>query len=63
MGNVGNFNLKKAGSACTAYDICISSSFFNKVNENNSFMGFLISIAIEGLENKYSLKLDRSMTI
>ena len=52
--------MKLAGCACVCYDVCINSNFFKKVNENSTFMGFLMSIVIDGLENKYSIKVDRS---
>ena len=50
-----------AGEACSAYDVCISSDFCKKILENATFMGFFMSIVIEGLEGKYKIKLDRSI--
>jgi hypothetical protein len=50
-----------AGEACSAYDVCISPDFCKKIFENATFMGFLMSILIEGLEEKYKIKLDRSI--
>lgn len=52
--------LDNSGCACVAYDVCINDEFLKKVNENSTFMGFLMSIVIEGLETKYSIKLDRN---
>ena len=52
-----------AAEACVAYDICISCDFLTKIQENSTFMGFFVSIVIEGLENKYSIKLDRSKNL
>ena len=52
--------LKLASCACVAYDVCINSDFLQKCLDNATFMGFLMSIVIDGLENKYSIKLDRS---
>lgn len=53
--------LKKIdGSQCTCYDICINPSFYDKILQKPTFMGFLMSIVIEGLEEKYSVSLDRS---
>ena len=50
-----------AGDACSAYDVCISPDFCKKILENATFMGFFMSIVIEGLEEKYKIKLDRSI--
>ncbi len=52
-----------AGEACSAYDVCISPDFCKKILENATFMGFFMSIVIEGLEEKYRIKLDRSTYI
>jgi hypothetical protein len=52
--------LDNAAEACTAYDICINPAFLKKVLEKTTFMGFFISIVIEGLEEKYKIKLDRN---
>jgi hypothetical protein len=51
---------KKASCACVAYDVCINSNFLTKILENATFMGFFMTIVLEGLESKYSIKLDRS---
>jgi hypothetical protein len=50
----------KAAIACTAYDICINPAFVKKITEKPTFMGFFVSIVIEGLESKFNKKLDRS---
>ncbi|RNA22742.1 PIH1 domain-containing 1 isoform X1 [Brachionus plicatilis] len=52
--------LDNAGAGCTAYDICISTEFLDKIQKYPTFMGFLMSIAIEGLEQKYSIKIDKN---
>lgn len=49
-----------AAIACTAYDICINPEFVKKISEKPTFMGFFVSIVIEGLEQKFNMKLDRS---
>ncbi|XP_018429033.1 PREDICTED: PIH1 domain-containing protein 1 [Nanorana parkeri] len=44
-----------SGSGCTAYDIVINSSFFDKIKR-----GVVdITVAMEGLENKYATELSR----
>lgn len=49
----------KSGKGCTAYDIVISSSFCEKIKSNNMFMGFFMSVIMEGMDNKYEVKLSR----
>ncbi|KAM9298798.1 PIH1 domain-containing protein 1 [Gastrophryne carolinensis] len=48
-----------SGSGCTAYDIVINSTFFEKIKNNELFREFFMTVAMEGLENKYELELSR----
>lgn len=48
-----------SGSGCTAYDIVINSAFFEKMKDNELFREFFITVAMEGLENKYEQELSR----
>ncbi|XP_063798947.1 PIH1 domain-containing protein 1 [Pseudophryne corroboree] len=48
-----------SGSGCTAYDLVINHSFFDKIKSNELFKEFFITVAMEGLENKYELELSR----
>ncbi|KAM8927758.1 PIH1 domain-containing protein 1 [Pelodytes ibericus] len=48
-----------SGSGCTAYDIIINDSFFEKMKANELFREFFITVAMEGLENKYEMELSR----
>jgi hypothetical protein len=43
-----------------AYDVCAHPEFLNKLREKATFLGFFVSIVVEGLEEKYQMKLDRS---
>lgn len=52
--------LDNAGVGCVAYDICVNPEFLEKIQKYPTFMGFLMSIIIDGLQDKYSIKLDRS---
>ena len=52
--------LDNSGNGCIVYDVCINNEFYNKIQNNQTFMGFFIAIAIEGLEEKYKLALERS---
>lgn len=49
----------KSGNGCTVYDIVISKSFCDKISKNDLFMGFFMSVVMEGLENKYEVTLNR----
>uniref|UniRef100_A0A8C5QVX5 PIH1 domain-containing protein 1 n=1 Tax=Leptobrachium leishanense TaxID=445787 RepID=A0A8C5QVX5_9ANUR len=48
-----------SGGGCTAYDIVINNSFFDTIKDNELFREFFITVAMEGLENKYQLELSR----
>nr|XP_033816683.1 PIH1 domain-containing protein 1 isoform X2 [Geotrypetes seraphini] len=52
-----------SGNGCTAYDITINSAFFEKIQTNKLFLEFLVTVAQEGLENKYSLELSREWRV
>ena len=43
-----------------AYDVAINSTFFLKVGGSLLFQTFLITIAMEGLEDKYKMELDKN---
>jgi len=58
-----HIELDNAAQACTAYDICVNPNFLKKTLASPTFMGFFISIVIEGLEEKYKVKLDRNCKI
>ncbi|GAB1606907.1 PIH1 domain-containing protein 1-like [Argonauta hians] len=51
--------LDKSGEACTVYDVVINPKFFEKLQKNELFRVFMVSISLEGLEEKYKLKLKR----
>lgn len=51
--------MDNSGSGCTVYDVAINSSFFQKIQTNELFMEFFITVTLEGLENKYQLELSR----
>ncbi|XP_014769704.1 PIH1 domain-containing protein 1 [Octopus bimaculoides] len=52
--------LDKSGQACTVYDVVINPKFFEKIQKNELFRVFMISISMEGLEEKYKMKLKRN---
>lgn len=51
--------LDKTGKACTVYDVVINPKFFKKIQKSELFHSFMISVSLEGLEEKYGLKLKR----
>lgn len=49
----------KSGKGCTVYDIVVSHEFCDKIKQNDLFMGFFMSVIMEGMDNKYEIKLHR----
>lgn len=49
----------KSGGRCTAYDVIINEAFFRKISSNELFKTFLITVALDGIEDKYSVNPDR----
>jgi HSP20 family molecular chaperone IbpA len=54
--------MDKSGKGCTVYDIVINPSFLDKTEADPVFMQFFLSIVFDGLEQKYSVVLDRVCT-
>lgn len=50
----------KSGVECTAYDVTINTDFHRKLNESDLFKTFLISVSMEGLEDKYGIQLNKN---
>ena len=55
--------LDNSGNGCVVYDVCINPDFYNKIQNSQTFMGFFIAIAIEGLEEKYAISLARNYSM
>jgi len=51
--------LDKSGKGCTVYDVVISQGFMKKIKEKEIFMSFFMTVALEGLEDKYKINLSR----
>lgn len=52
-----------AGKDCSVYDVIISSSFYDTIQKRPLMKDFLLTIILEGLEDKYSLSLCRECKI
>lgn len=50
----------KGGSGCTAYDVTISTDFFNKMENNHFLKEFFITVVLEGLSEKYKKDVNNS---
>ncbi|XP_062518710.1 PIH1 domain-containing protein 1-like [Corticium candelabrum] len=54
--------IDKSGKGCTVYDIIVHPLFYEKTETDPIFMSFFVTIMFDGLEQKYSLALDRKFT-
>ncbi|XP_048372663.1 PIH1 domain-containing protein 1 [Sphaerodactylus townsendi] len=50
----------KSGHGCTAYDVTINTDFFAKMESNHFLREFFITIALEGLAEKYKLDISHA---
>eukprot|EP00731_Ephydatia_muelleri_P023372 Em0015g955a len=48
-----------AGQECTAYDVIISDKFFETIQKRPVMKDFLLTVVLEGLEEKYGVVLSR----
>nr|KAF6411305.1 PIH1 domain containing 1 [Rousettus aegyptiacus] len=46
------------GQGCTAYDVAVNSDFYRRMQNSDFLRELVITIAREGLEDKYSLQLN-----
>ncbi|XP_006868469.1 PREDICTED: PIH1 domain-containing protein 1 [Chrysochloris asiatica] len=50
--------LDAKGQGCTAYDVAINSDFYRRMQNSDFLRELVVTIAREGLEDKYSLQLN-----
>ncbi|MBW01785.1 PIH1 domain-containing protein 1, partial [Eschrichtius robustus] len=50
--------LDAKGQGCTAYDVAVNSDFYRRMQNSDFLRELVITIAREGLEDKYSLPLN-----
>uniref|UniRef100_A0A8C3HN60 PIH1 domain containing 1 n=1 Tax=Chrysemys picta bellii TaxID=8478 RepID=A0A8C3HN60_CHRPI len=50
--------LDNSGNGCIAYDVVINSGFFSKVEADPFFKEFFITVALEGLADKYKMDVN-----
>ncbi|XP_019864189.1 PREDICTED: PIH1 domain-containing protein 1-like, partial [Amphimedon queenslandica] len=48
---------------CTVYDVIVGSSFYDTIQSRPIMKDFLLTIVLEGLEEKYTLRLCRECKI
>ena len=47
------------GVGCTVYDIIVHSDFLSKMQANELFRTFFLTVSIEGVEEKYKCQIKR----
>ncbi|KAJ0175435.1 hypothetical protein K1T71_008594 [Dendrolimus kikuchii] len=54
----GRTEQDKSGAAATAYDVAIHPEFFKKIEKDELFQTFFLTVVFEGLQDKYQFELD-----
>ncbi|CAH1401875.1 unnamed protein product [Nezara viridula] len=50
----------KSGGLCSVYDVAVNSSLIEKIEKNQLFQVFFMTIVVEGLQQKYNIKINMS---
>ncbi|XP_064901442.1 PIH1 domain-containing protein 1 isoform X2 [Columba livia] len=50
--------LDRSGQGCTAYDVVVNSEFFRTLQADPLYREFFLTVAMEGLSEKYGLELE-----
>lgn len=48
----------KSGAPATVYDVAINPEFFKKIEKDDLFQTFFLTVVFEGLQDKYQCELD-----
>ncbi|XP_060803875.1 PIH1 domain-containing protein 1-like [Amyelois transitella] len=54
----GRIEQDKSGAPATVYDVAINPDFFKKVEKDDLFQTFFLTVVLEGLQDKYQLEID-----
>ncbi|NXD31533.1 PIHD1 protein, partial [Spelaeornis formosus] len=46
------------GRGCTAYDVVVNSGFFRTLQADPLYLEFFLTVAMEGLSDKYGVELE-----
>ncbi|ORX84536.1 PIH1-domain-containing protein [Anaeromyces robustus] len=61
--SVPRTDLDKAGKTCIVFDACVNTNTIIKATKDYDYKLFLIELAIEWVEEKYKLELDRDFSL
>lgn len=59
----GHSETDHAGQLCMAYDVVINPDLHERVKTSELFRSFLMTVILEGLEDKNGIKLDKEWTV
>lgn len=48
----------KSGDLCSVYDVAVHSSLIEKIEKNQLFRVFFMTVVVEGLQQKYNIKIN-----
>lgn len=54
----GRTELDKSGAPVSVYDIAINPKFFEKIEKDELFSTFFLTVAFEGLQDKYQIEIN-----
>ncbi|XP_068632730.1 PIH1 domain-containing protein 1-like [Battus philenor] len=54
----GRTELDKSGSPATVYDVAVNPNFFKKIETDDLFQTFFLTVVFEGLQDKYQFEID-----
>lgn len=54
----GRTEQDKSGAPATVYDVAINPEFFKKIEKDDLFRTFFLTVVFEGLQDKYQFELD-----